>query len=351
MNFNFLIEIINQNSQRDYIVAFGVLLLSLIVLKLFKSYFIHLAKRLTKKTKTDIDDYIVEFIEQIRWPVYIFIALAISIRTIILPNIVTEVIDLILILLIIYYFVRGLSKVVDYIIKRRVDKMDKAERDHDSVILKMMGYFVKAFFWIVALLLVLSNFGINITSLIAGLGVGGIAIAFALQNILSDLFSAFTIYLDKPFKVGDYIVLGTDSGTVKNIGLKSTRIQTLQGEELIVSNHELTNTRINNFKKMKKRRILFGFGVEYGTSSQKLKKINEIITKIFDQVKIAELDRVHFKDFGDFSLNYEIVYFLNSKEYDVFMDTQEQINLAIKDKFEKEGIEMAFPTQVIHVKK
>ena len=150
---------------------------------------------------------------------------------------------------------------------------------------------------------------------------------------------------------GDFIIIGQDMGTVKHIGIKSTRIQTLQGQELIVSNRELTNARINNYKKMEKRRIVFSFGVEYGTSTRKLKAINSIITGIFKKMKSAELDRVHFKEFGSFSLDYEVVYYLNTNDYTKYMDAQQEINLAIKEQFEKHGIGMAFPTQTIHIRK
>ena len=210
---------------------------------------------------------------------------------------------------------------------------------------------LKAILWVVAVVLVLSNLGYNVSTLIAGLGIGGIAIAFALQNILGDLFASFAIYFDKPFQVGDYIIVDDDAGTVKHIGIKSTRIQSRQGEELIISNKELTEARVHNYKKMEKRRIVFTFGVIYETPTQKLKKIPNIIKEIVGKTETAEIDRVFFKEFGEFGLNFEIVYFLKSSDYALFVETQPKINLAIKDSFEKEGIEMAYPTQTVFVKK
>jgi len=196
--------------------------------------------------------------------------------------------------------------------------------------------------------MLLSNIGINVSSLVASLGIGGIAIALAAQSVLGDIFSAFSIYIDKPFQVGDYIDLGGKTGTIKKIGLKNTRIKTLQGQELIVPNTELTNSHVENYKRMTKRRVAFSVGVTYDTPSKKLEKIPDMVSKVLEKVEGAELDRVHFMSFGDFSLNYDIVYFVNSREYTQYADRQQQINLALFKAFEKAEIEFAFPTQTIY---
>jgi hypothetical protein len=175
--------------------------------------------------------------------------------------------------------------------------------------------------------------------------------AFALQNILSDLFSSFSIYFDKPFVEGDFIIIGNDMGIVKKIGIKSTRIQTLQGQELVVSNKELTSTRINNYKKMSKRRAIFNFGVEYSTSKKKLEKIPTIVKKIINNIELASLDRAHFKSFGDSSLDFEVVYYVDSSDYAKYMDIQQEINLALVLAFEKEKINFAFPSRTIYMAK
>jgi small-conductance mechanosensitive channel len=202
-----------------------------------------------------------------------------------------------------------------------------------------------------AILLVLYAFNVDLTGALVGLGVGGIAIAFALQNTLSDFFSAFSIYFDRPFEIGDFIVVGDHSGTVTNIGVKSTRLKLLQGEELVVSNKELTSASVRNFRKLEKRRITFTIGVTYDTPLQKLKKIPQIVTCIIDNVDNANLERVHFTEFGDCSLKFLISYYVNSSDYAKYLDTQQQINFAIKEEFEREAIEMAFPTTTIYVKK
>lgn len=202
-----------------------------------------------------------------------------------------------------------------------------------------------------AFLVILWVWGQDLSGIVVGLGVGGIAIAFALQNTLSDFFSAFSIYFDRPFEIGDFVVVGDHSGTVTNIGLKSTRIKLLQGEELVISNKELTSTRVRNFRKLERRRITFTIGVTYNTPLVKLKKIPDIIRGIFAQIELTELFRVHFTEFGEYSLKFQIIYYVNTPDHGVYLDTQQKINYAIKEAFEKEAIEIAFPTQTIFVEK
>jgi len=198
---------------------------------------------------------------------------------------------------------------------------------------------------------VLSNLGVNITSLVAGLGIGGLAIALALQSVLSDLFSSFSIYFDKPFQVGDYIIVGKHSGTVEKIGIKSTRIRASQGEEIVISNQELTSARVQNFKKLKERRNTTSIGVTYETSTDKLKKIPDIIKYIIEEEKNARFDRVYFTTFADSALVFDLVYYVKSDAYSVYLETQQNINFKIKEAFEKEGIDMAYPTQTIYLTK
>ena len=205
--------------------------------------------------------------------------------------------------------------------------------------------------YIFAFLLLLYVFNVDLTGAVVGLGVGGIAIAFALQSTLSDFFSAFSIYFDRPFEIGDFIVVSDYSGTVKSIGVKSTRLKLLSGEELIISNKELTSSSVRNFRKLEKRRVVFSIGVTYDTPTQKLKKIPQIITNIIENTDSAEFERVHFTEFGDFSLKFLISYYITTGDYTIYLETQQRINFAIREAFEQESIEMAFPTKTIYVKK
>jgi small-conductance mechanosensitive channel len=230
----------------------------------------------------------------------------------------------------------------------RTALMEGKNSHHLLFILKKI---IQIIVYVSAFLIILYVFQVDLTGAVVGLGVGGIAIAFALQNTLSDFFSAFSIYFDRPFEIGDFIVVGSYSGTVKTIGVKSTRLKLLSGEELVMSNKELTSTSVRNFRKLEKRRIAFSIGVTYDTPLEQLKKIPPMITEIIKQVENAEFERTYFTEFGDCSLKFETSYYVNSADYTTYLETQQKINFAIKDAFEREGIEMAFPTSTVYIKK
>ena len=205
--------------------------------------------------------------------------------------------------------------------------------------------------WGIALVYIVSLFGYDVTTVVASFGVLGIVLAFGLQEVLSDIFASISIFFDKPFEIGDFIIVGDSIGVVKEVGLKSTRVQSLWGQEVVIPNKELTSARINNYKKMKRRRIQFSFGVVYEISAEKLEKVLEITKEIVANIELAELDRVHFKEYGDFSLNFEVVYYVNTSDYSKYMDIQQEINFLLKKRFEKEAISFAYPTQTIIVNK
>ena len=181
--------------------------------------------------------------------------------------------------------------------------------------------------------------------------IGGVAVALALQNILGDLFASLSIALDKPFVIGDYVVVGDFSGNIERIGLNTTRIRSIYGEELVFSNSDLIKSRIRNYKSMTRRRVQFSFGVLANLPYAKLKSIPGIIQEIIENQKNVSLDRVHFKEFGDFSLNFEVVYHVEGSDYNHYMDIHQAIILAIYQRFEQENIEMPYPTQKIFLEK
>lgn len=201
----------------------------------------------------------------------------------------------------------------------------------------------------VAILIVLENFGFNIKTILAGIGIGGIAIAFALQAILGDILACFSIYFDRPFDIGDYITFNDISGNVKKIGIKSTKIDSLWGEEIIVSNKDLSNNIVKNYKRMQKRRIEFFFGVLYETPIEKLKMIPDIVREVIGEIEICQVDRVHFYKIGDYSFNFDVVYYVLDPDYSKYMEVQQQINFALKERFEKENIVFAYPTQTVYL--
>ncbi len=197
----------------------------------------------------------------------------------------------------------------------------------------------------------LDNLGVKISAVVAGLGIGGIAVALAAQAFLGDLFSSFAIFFDKPFEVGDFIIVGDKLGVVEYIGIKTTRLRAIGGEQLIFANHDLTNSRIHNFKKMERRRVVFNLGVIYQTSAEQLRKIPLIVKDIITKQPDVAFDRGHFASFGDFSINFEFVYFVEGADYNKYMDIQQTINLSIYEAFENERIEFAYPTQTLFVSK
>ncbi len=359
VKFNMLTQILNNpilqisflgNLVYDWLIAAAVFFAAIIALKVFQAVIAAKLKSLAKKTKTEIDDVIVNAIHTIHWPFYVMVSLYAALKFLEVSALMDKWANAVILIGVIYYAVRVIQEFVDIGANKIIKKKIEAD-ETDTQIVEVLSTVIKFLLWVVAVLMLLSNLGYNINSLIAGLGIGGLAVALALQNVLSDLFSAVAIYFDKPFKVGEFIVIGEHMGVVKKIGIKTTRIQTLQGEELIVSNNELTSIRVQNYGRMEKRRVVFSVGVAYDTPHAKLKKIPDMIQGIIEKYRMAKLDRAHLKEFGDSSLNYEVVYYVNAPDYNVYMDTQQAINLDIVEVFEKDKIEIAFPTQTIYLKK
>jgi small-conductance mechanosensitive channel len=213
----------------------------------------------------------------------------------------------------------------------------------------VLGFVVRVGAWSLVGLLILSNLGFDITALVASLGIGGIAVALAVQNVLGDVFASLSIVLDKPFVVGDFIVVDQVLGTVEYIGLKTTRLRSLSGEQIVLSNSDLLNSRIRNYKHMAERRVLFSFGVVYQTPPAKLERIPQIARQCIENLGGTRFDRAHFQSFGDSALVFEIVYFVLNADYNAYMDIQQDVNLGIVRAFATEDIEFAYPTRTIYL--
>jgi small-conductance mechanosensitive channel len=338
------------NSAREYLLALALFLGILLFVRVFKKIVIFNVKKIAQKTKTNFDDRLVAVIESVSSFFYFTLALYFPLRLLVVSPIADKWIRGAFMVIVVVEIVKLLQRMVLFGIRLSLENSSGKKKANETT-LAAFSMIVKLVLWMTGALLIISNLGFNISSLVASLGIGGVAVALALQNILTDIFSSFSIYFDKPFEVGDYITLGTDGGTVKKIGLKTTRLCTLQGEELVISNKELTSARLQNFKKMKRRRPDFKIGLTYETSVKKLKMVDDIVKKVIDGVDGAEFDRCNFIEFGDFSLNFHIVYYVDSGEMKEFTNKQEQINFGILEAFEKEGIEMAYPTQTLYVKK
>jgi small-conductance mechanosensitive channel len=213
--------------------------------------------------------------------------------------------------------------------------------------LSIIGVVVRAVIWAVVLLLTLDNLGVDITALVAGLGIGGIAVALAVQNVLGDLLASLSIALDKPFVVGDFLIVGEFMGSVEYIGIKSTRLRSLSGEQIVMSNADLLGSRVRNYGRMQERRVVFAVGVTYETPREMVEAIPGMIREIVQAQDNIRFDRCHFAKFGPASLDYEAVYYVLSADYNQYMDTQQRINLRIFEAFALRGIEFAYPTQKI----
>jgi len=223
-------------------------------------------------------------------------------------------------------------------------------QEHPEAVAAMdvLGFVIRLVVWTIVILVILDNLGIEITALIAGLGIGGVAVALATQNILGDLFASLSIVLDKPFVVGDFLSIGEFLGSVEKVGIKTTRVRSLSGEQLIFSNNDLLNSRIRNFGRMFQRRVVFTLGVTYETPTEKLRRIPAIIRDAVEAHEKVRFDRAHFQKYGDFALIFEAVYFVLSPDYNHYMDIQQNVNLTIFERFAEEGINFAYPTRTIH---
>jgi small-conductance mechanosensitive channel len=339
------------NSVNAYLISIFVFIVSFVIFRLFKTFFLYKLEKIAKKTQTKWDDFLVDFLKEVRFFFFFLVSIYIASLSLTISPLIEKILLFVLFINIGYYIAKGVSAGIDHLVESKIEEKKSKKSSGSESLIRVFGILGKVIVWVIIFLMILSNMGIEITPLIAGLGIGGIAIALALQSILGDLFGAFAIYFDKPFQEGDFIIVGNDMGVVKNIGIKSTRIQALQGQELVMSNSELVNSRINNYKQMAKRRVAFQFGVRYDTGKKKLERIKSIVATTFKSVKGADLDRVHFMKFGSFSLEYEVVYYVLTSDYNKYMDIQEKVNLKLYSEFEKEGISFAFPTNTIEIEK
>ena len=197
-------------------------------------------------------------------------------------------------------------------------------------------------------LLAAQNLGIDVTAMIAGLGIGGVAIALAVQNILGDLFASLSIVLDRPFVVGDFIVVGDRSGSVENIGLKTTRLRSLSGEQLIFANSDLLGSRIQNFKRMRERRVVLGFRVPFATPVETVPRIATIVRECIEEHRAkVRFERSHFARIGEHGFEFEAVYWILDPDYNAFMDLQQSINLDVCRRLLALGVPFALPARAL----
>ncbi len=349
-HFNVVLKItVFKNTVEDYVVSLLTFLVLLVGLSMAKRFVIKYLGKLAARTISDFDDFIVSLFSQIGWPVITVVSLYIAVSSLVLPEAVRSLIKYAAVLVVTIRAILLFQEIIQYSVNKTLLKRIGSDNPSSQALVKSVVWVIKWGLWVLGAVFILDNLGVNITSLIAGIGIGGVAVAMASQAVLGDAFSALSIYLDKPFEIGDFIIIDDCMGTVQHIGLKTTRILSLSGEQLILSNSDLTKGRVKNYKRMQSRRIAFKVGVTYQTPLKLVERIPQIIQNILEKAEV-KMDRVHFQSFGDSALVYEIVYYVLSSDYNVYMDKQQTINLAIMREFEKERIEFAYPTQTLYLK-
>jgi small-conductance mechanosensitive channel len=337
------------NRVLDYLLFAAIFIGGIVVVRIVEKIILSRLKIWAEKTAQTIDDLLVDLMDKKVLPLFYIGAFYLGFQVLTVNPTLYTVIRIAVFVICTIYIVRFLLALVTYGFESYWfrKEADASRKIGYRVILTSL----KVIFWSVALIILLDNLGIEVSALIAGLGIGGIAIGFAVQAILKDLFNYFVIFFDRPFEIGDFIIVGDYMGVVEHVGIKSTRVTSLGGEQLVFSNTDLTDSRIRNYKKMQKRRVVFKLGVTYQTKLQQLQEIPDIISGIIKGIQDTAFDRAHFSSYGDFALIFEIVYYVMSNDYNKYMNIQQDINFRIKDEFEKRGIEFAYPTQTLFIEK
>lgn len=333
------------NSLQTWLQAWLILIGMLVAFQVVKSLLLVRFKAWAKKTATEADNLIVKLLVSIRFYFYLTLSTWLASQALSLGDKTKQGLQVAVIVAVVLQAVSLVQLAIDFA-ARKIIKQEK-----DKAPINLLKTAAVILVWIIGALVLLGNLGVDVTSLVAGLGIGGVAVALAVQNVLGDLLSSFSIYFDKPFEVGDFIQVGDYRGTVKKIGVKSTRIQSLSGEEIVVPNKDLTSSRISNYKKMKTRRVSLTLGVAYETPLKKLREIPSLVEKIFIDLELARLNRVHLKELGASALNYGIVYTVQSSDYEDYAQVEEELHLGLLEKFELAGISLPYPTQRVVVVK
>lgn len=344
---DFLLRTWYHNTVLEYLIALAIIAFSFILIKVVKNIFLVKLRKATSRTKTNVDDYIISSINRFGIPAAYILAVYIGLHYLTFTQKVENVLQIAVTVAITFYLIRFLSATILSLLQSYIRKRSDEEKADDRV--KQLGgimLIINIIIWALGLIFLFDNMGFDVTAVIAGMGIGGIAIALAAQNILGDLFNYFVIFFDKPFEIGDFIIVDDKLGTIEYIGIKTTRVKSLSGEQLVFSNSDLTNSRIHNYKRMGTRRIVFKVGVTYETPYEKLNKIPALLKSIVEEQKEkTAVDRAHFQAFGESSFDFEVVHIVQSADFNFYMDVQQQINFRILEEFEKMEVKLAYPTR------
>ncbi len=328
------------NTLGAWLAAVALALLLLVVLAVSKNLLLRRLRAAAEHTPNRIDDFVVLLLTKTRPYVLILIAVYLAVHLLALTGTVTRLAGIAAIVgVLVQMAIWG-----DAVLRLSVARYTRQVAPHDlgrAATVSAIGFMGRLLLWSLLVLLVLDNVGVNVTALVAGLGIGGIAVALAVQNILGDLFASLSIMLDKPFVAGDFITIDGYMGNVECIGIKTTRLRSLSGEQIVFSNADLLRSRIRNYQRLAGRRIEFVLSVTYENSPEHLELIPRLLREIIEAQPHARLDRAYFRGFRDFALDFELAYFIDSADYRVFIETQQAINVAIFRRFHECGVEFA----------
>ncbi|MBE0568080.1 MAG: mechanosensitive ion channel family protein [Deltaproteobacteria bacterium] len=337
------------NRISEYLICLAIIVGGILAVWVVEALVLRRLKTWAGRTSSTWDNFLVDRIRRTGIPLAYLGIVQAALRVLTLTPRVERIIDIAGIVLLTLLAIVFAVSLVRYGFEEYTRKQgENASRDRA---LKGVVGLAKALVWITGVLFLLDNLGFRISTVIAGLGIGGIAIALAAQAILGDLFGYFVILFDRPFEIGDFVIVGDHMGVIERFGIKTTRIASLDGEQIVVSNKDLTDSRVRNFKRMARRRVAFRLGVTYQTPLERLREIPGVVADVFREIEGATLDRVHFFSYGDFSLIYEIVYYVDGNDYARYMDIQQKVNLRIYEEFGKRRIEFAYPTQTLYMNK
>ena len=341
-------QLMQANEPVDFLAAFAIALAAWIVLALAKRYGGRFLARIARRTEARWGDLLAGTVRATSLILLTPVALYAGFSLLDAPARLSRFIELAAVLALLAQAGLWANRLIALWMEQKVE----VSREHGAegaTALSLLTFAARVALWSMVVLAALGQLDFDITALVAGLGIGGIAVALAVQNILGDLFASLSIVLDKPFAVGDFIVVDGLRGVVERVGIKTTRVRSLDGELLVIPNSDLMKSRIHNYRQMAERRVLFTVGVTYQTPPETVKAIPQWLREAVAAGPRTRFDRAHFKEYGDSALVFEIVYYVLDRDYNLYMDAHQAINLAILERFAREGVEFAYPTRTLHV--
>jgi small-conductance mechanosensitive channel len=333
---------------RTWLIALGVAVGLSVALLLLRSLAARRLERISTRTKTPFDDLGVEMIRRARAFTVIALSVAVAAHVLTMPSTVEHFVDRAARVVILIQLGIWGSTLIGFWVRRYFDQRSTGQDAASRASMYAIGFFGRILLWAFVVVLALESLDFEVRTLVAGLGIGGIAVALAAQNILGDLFAALAIYIDKPFVVGDAITVESFQGTVEHIGLKTTRIRSVSGEQIIFANAELLKKVVRNYRRLYERRAVFTLDVVYETAPDLAGRIPDMLQEIVEtHGTIVRFGRSHLSALTDSALRYETEYFVLDPDYGKFMDIQQAIYVAVLARFRAEAITFAHPTRVI----